>query len=326
MKLYQFKELDRKKNGCYEWSRGFIACFRYIFISKLCDLSRRTKIQCDKGALGTWNYETWGPTIYNLEQSRTKCKLFFSNPEETFVNKIQSLPKVSTGDGLYEVSHSYAEINYTAQIPAKEALKQTEYRFAGTDPNNYIMFNNELWRIIGLVNTPEGQRVKIIRKKYIGGFSWDTSDSSINSGFGINEWSQSKLKVLLNEGAYYNRENGICHVGNGNATAACDFSEIGLHDFVKEMIDTITWNTGSQGTADNSLLNPTNMYNYERSKNSGKICSMNNRCNDTVVRTVTWVGQVGLMYPSDYGYATIGSTSKSREACLETSMYSWGGK
>lgn len=90
------------------------------------------------------------------------------------------------------------------------------------------------------------------------------------------------------------------------------------------MIDTITWNTGSQGTADNSLLNPTNMYNYERSKNSGKICSMNNRCNDTVVRTVTWVGQVGLMYPSDYGYATIGSTSKSREACLETSMYSWG--
>ena len=33
----------------------------------------------------------------------------------------------------------------------------------GANPNNYVKFNNELWRIIGLVNTPEGQRVKIIR-------------------------------------------------------------------------------------------------------------------------------------------------------------------
>jgi len=184
MKLYQFKELDRKKRMVVMSGVGVLLLVSAIFLYRsyaiyqeeqrfnvikgsvpnqdydvflsyylIGDNGEKTfmetmpqgrgykiDIQCDKGALGTWNYETWGPTIYNLEQSRTKCKLFFSNPEETFVNKIQSLPKVSTGDGLYEVSHSYAEINYTAQIPAKEALKQTEYRFAGTDPNEKMVF------------------------------------------------------------------------------------------------------------------------------------------------------------------------------------------
>ena len=66
-------------------------------------------------------------------------------------------------------------------------LKQTELRYAGANPDNYVKFNNELWRIIGLVNTPEGQRVKIIRDGNIGGYSWDSSDLSINSGAGVNE-------------------------------------------------------------------------------------------------------------------------------------------
>jgi len=28
------------------------------------------------------------------------------------------------------------------------------------------------------------------------------------------------------------------------------------------------------------------------------------RCTDDVVRTYSWIGQVGLIYPSDYGYAS----------------------
>ena len=33
-------------------------------------------------------------------------------------------------------------------------------------------------------------------------------------------------------------------------------------------------------------------------------------------RPTTWTGKVGLMYPSDYGYATSGGTTKDRAACL----------
>ncbi len=32
---------------------------------------------------------------------------------------------------------------------------------------------------------------------------------------------------------------------------------------------------------------------------------------------------IGLMYPSDYGYATSGGGTTTRESCLGTALYSW---
>ncbi len=59
----------------------------------------------------------------------------------------------------------------------------------------------------------------------------------------------------------------------------------------------------------------------ERSDNNGKICSsVNSFCTDTVERHTTWDGYIGLMYPSDYGYAVGGSV---RNECLAKSMYNW---
>ena len=40
-------------------------------------------------------------------------------------------------------------------------------------------------------------------------------------------------------------------------------------------------------------------------------------------RPTEWQGKVGLMYPSDYGYATSGGTSMNRESCLATILYDW---
>ena len=36
-----------------------------------------------------------------------------------------------------------------------------------------------------------------------------------------------------------------------------------------------------------------------------------------------WTGEVGLMYPSDYGFSTSGNETTTRESCLEKGMYSW---
>ena len=41
-------------------------------------------------------------------------------------------------------------------------------------------------------------------------------------------------------------------------------------------------------------------------------------------RPTTWTGKIGLMYPSDYGYATSGGTTKDRAACLAKELYNWG--
>ena len=56
-------------------------------------------------------------------------------------------------------------------------------RYYGSDPNNYVKFNNELWRIIGVF----GNNVKLVRSESLGSLSWDSSDSSINKGNGTSD-------------------------------------------------------------------------------------------------------------------------------------------
>ena len=42
-------------------------------------------------------------------------------------------------------------------------------------------------------------------------------------------------------------------------------------------------------------------------------------------RPTTWTGKIGLMYPSDYGYATAGGATTNRAACLAKELYNWDG-
>ena len=39
--------------------------------------------------------------------------------------------------------------------------------------------------------------------------------------------------------------------------------------------------------------------------------------------STSWIGKVGLMYPSDYGYATSGGSSTNRNSCLAKELYNW---
>ena len=62
-----------------------------------------------------------------------------------------------------------------------EAL--TDYRYIGSNPNNYVIFNDEVWRIIGVfpVVNAKGEtenRIKIVRNDYIGRYSWDNKNIS----------------------------------------------------------------------------------------------------------------------------------------------------
>ena len=78
---------------------------------------------------------------------------------------------VSEGDGLYADEYE----------PGK-------YTYKGANPNNYITFNNEMWRIIsiGADNT-----IKIIRNESIGKQVWDADKS--------NAWELSDIKSYLND-------------------------------------------------------------------------------------------------------------------------------
>ena len=216
-------------------------------------------------------------------------------------------------------------------------------RYIGKNPNNYVSVDGEVWRIIGTMRGIDdgtgnkSDRVKLIRSESIGLYTWDTSESSVNGGYGVNEWSQADLMKLLNPGhesesvggsLYWNSGSGTCYNGQNNATTNCDFTNTGIKDKLKTLISDAVWNTGSNGTngyKSSSEGLTKHFYAYERSSNTGKICSSGTGCNDTVERTTTWKGLVGLMYPSDYGYATSGGSTTDRATCLNTVLNSWDG-
>ena len=92
------------------------------------------------------------------------------------------------------------------------------------------------------------------------------------------------------------------------------------------MVSKVKWNTGTMPVDFNSntnLITPIYMYEMERSENVGKICNSGNYCTDTVDRTSSWTGYVGLMYPSDYGYATSGKNEAHRQICATQLMGAW---
>ena len=209
-------------------------------------------------------------------------------------------------------------------------------RYIGANPDNYVSIDSEVWRIIGVFNNIKSDaldehgetRIKLIRNEAIGGYSWDAS--TYNSGWGINEWSQADLMYLLNPGytgingsLYYNSGSGTCYSEYNNATTNCDFTTTGLKSNLKSLIDDALWNTGSNGAeVAYTAITTSKFYELERSNNTGKICTSGNYCNDPLGRTTAWVGKVGLMYPSDYGYATGGGNYK-REYCLSQILYTW---
>ena len=181
-------------------------------------------------------------------------------------------------------------------------------RYYGASPNNYIYFNCsdynnqssstcETWRIIGVFDG----KVKIMRNENIGGYSWDTSDSSTNSRYGVNEWSDADLMKLLNSGydsesvggsLYWNAKSGTCYNNYDNATTSCNFTSTGLkNDTTRNMIAETTYYT--RGHNSNSIYVGA-MYDKERV--SGTVYDS--------TRSTTWTGKVAIPYPSDYGYAT----------------------
>ena len=196
----------------------------------------------------------------------------------------------------------------------------SEYRYEGEDTlvNNYVWFNNELWRIIGAFpggtpttganNLGDGapsvnNTVKIIRDDAIGSFAWHKSNT--------NNWTVASLNTEILNNLYLNSSSGTCYFNSTTVGKACSFVDNGLAN-VQDFIENATWNLG--GCNSNSVTTA-NMYTYER----GTTVSSG--------RPVVTTAKVGLMYPSDYGYsvtnANCSHTSKNLNSYNSSSC---GGK
>ena len=233
---------------------------------------------------------------------------------KSLVGEIDVGEKTTYINNLYNNSTKTPVVNnsITYQYDTTNNLMQDtagNIRYYGASPNNYIYFNCdsypstncELWRIIGVFDG----KIKLMRNSSIGEYSWDTSASSVNSGYGVNEWSQADLMKLLNPGheselvggsLYYNSRSGTCYDNSNNATTSCNFTSTGIkNDVTRNMIAETTYNTGGWDTLDiySNVM-------YEKERGTAVISNPS----DGITRTTTWTGKVALAYPSDYGYAT----------------------
>ncbi len=201
--------------------------------------------------------------------------------------------------------------DYDGEGLKKDNTSDENIRYYGSNPDNYVSFNNELWRIIGVF----GNNVKLVRSEKLGELSWDSSASSVNNGRGVNEWSQSDLKNYLNT-MYYGGTSVTCYNRQNNQTTTCPANK--LDNTSKSLIDNHTWNTGAPNystlyDSTTESFDTVEFYNAERGTTNGKICNGRDACNDTVTRTTEWTGYIGLPYPTDYAYA-------SSESDCETNM------
>ena len=298
------------------------------------------KIVCDNGATGTWDSEEWGINIRNATQ-KIKCSVFFKQATVILGKVIEDESQIAMDDA------------------------DNNIRYIGANPNNYVYFNCsdysnqsdstcEKWRIIGVfknVTKSDGTKedlVKIIKDDRLNNTTiiWDNKQLGVGTSTmdgGSNDWTDSQLMMMLNPTDYlksgYTIDNNIVKDSNGqaiyqnmgsyyNGTSGCqptsgdnfkcysiDFTSTGLkNDLTRNAIESVVWNLGgTENFKDSSNGLPSHWYGYERGTTvySG--------------HATTWTGKVGLMYPSDYGYATAGGTTTNRATCMSTAIYSWYG-
>ena len=199
-----------------------------------------------------------------------------------------------------------------------------QYRYQGNNPNNYVSFNNQLWRIIGYVPvclevTPitedttingiefkqgEAQctkwenRVKIIKADPIGAYAYNKSNYSSSNPI---VWIGSTIQGLLNS-CFLGKKDGCdkyCYA-QSTTQGVCNYSQNGINEngSYGNMIESVYYNIGMPNSYSSSSV----VYANE------------------VKKQVSEKSMIGLMYASDFGYAISGYTGNLSYSSANSQM------
>ena len=222
---------------------------------------------------------------------------------ETASDKIISLSEV-------EGSKVYGTNSYT---DSDGNTKYHDYRYIGSNVNNYVKFNNDMYRIIGVFDNithgKDGYLVKLISANVMGGSSWGIYHDSSGTYKGYNnDWAgnnnsgiKSNLNILLNE--YFLKPTSATlsscsaytyfYSNAGYKTEDCtDILGYSIEDS-NPMIETVTWHLYGPTTT----LTKVNTYTCERGTNTTSCAVATNGAESVSAK-------MGLMYSSDYLYAS----------------------
>ncbi len=234
------------------------------------------------------SYKNYISLYFNSTSSSIKTVYSNYNSGET-ISGCYDMGYLTPNEYIYIKGRYYDNnISFYIKKTTDSEIVDAGYRYTGKQPDNWIWFNNEMWRIIGSVPvclnadcTNKENLVKIIRAYSIGGIWYDDSAAAYS-------WENSTLFKLLNS-YYYGKmdatydtlaEDSLC------ANALCNYTEKGIsrNDYYGNMIKNVYLNIGISNTA--NLISTT--YSLE-------------------TQTISTVGsKIGIMNASDYGFATSG--------------------
>ena len=200
--------------------------------------------------------------------------------------------------------------------------KYHEYRYIGANVNNWVRFNNEDYRIIGVFDdyshgVEKNKLVKLISADQLFASSWgiynDSSTNYTSCSGNNNNWAQpSNLNVLLN--TYFFDSNAISTYGTcenlmyyisgiDNSSKTLDCTKIKRYGIqtqeLRNYIQPASWYL--KGYSSNSYYRQ-NFYTCERSDSSSILnCDKSSATGAAIKVEKT---EIGLMYVSDYLYAS----------------------
>ncbi len=254
------------------------------------------------GTTDTWNFNM---AFYNLDADQNKLagKTFAGL---FYVDKDSIQCDYQNNGGGSSVSGNSFETLMSTSTP--DVYEENGIRYEGADPNNYICLDNKtsgacsssslLFRIIGLFDedtSSDGTSSSDTKKllKVIDTNNYGTSGKAWDDY--SNNWSTASLKTELN-GTYLTTLLGTSNVNSKLSSA----------------ITNTKWHLGGASDSNYQTLTAEGIYTEER--NPSAICSDN---------PASIYAKVGLMYPSDYGYATVGGTTTNKSSCRAKELYNW---
>ena len=165
---------------------------------------------------------------------------------------------------------------------AYDGTADNNLRYIGTNPCNYVSFNGQEWRIIGVFNNvsvvgenePQTLLKLITATDYSSTILWDSGNKNI--------WGSSSLYTTLNGTYYTTNLNSSSYIAN------------------------VMW---SLGASPNSSISASQFYAAEH----GTVVPSG--------ATSQYAGYVGIMHASDYGFATSGDMDNStRGDCISAAL------
>ena len=240
---------------------------------------------------GTLSGSTY--TISNITSGRT-CSIIFKSdnpfPSGTLAYKIYEKSKTNE-DGVYN---------------------ENGYRYEGANPNNYIYMvkngSNELWRIVGLF--PDGVNGEnVIRVRKVGYEEYAYDEGGHTTAY-FNNTTKTNNKLLAYNDAISNK-NYISAIPEACSSCVNHWPKTTLYTTLSSTYtlanykNTVNYKMYLGSASETSSYKSQDLYDMERMLNNkgtaGKTSSTS--YNSTTIFT----GSVGLMYPSDYGYAVLSS-------------------